>query len=187
MHLSRRWSLTFLTALAATTAGAQRIAAVPLGARMRIVTCTGTTITGKYGGISGDSIALAVDSMEAAPVGYAPERVTVARSVATSCVQTWSVFEKYGSAAGRGALVGGGLGLALISLAYAGDLANERRGGDTIIPATAFAVPVALVLTGIGAWLGAISGPEQWSVPTGMSASMRVVPGGGVTGLSVRF
>ncbi len=187
MHWFNRLVCVLLTALAVTPVSAQRLSAVPLGTPVRIVTCTGTTLAGRFGGIRGDSVDVAMDSVETSTVTFPPNRVTVARTVPADCVITYSVFERYGNRAGRGALVGAGLGLAVVGAAWASDRAYERRGGDAIIPTTAFAVPLALVLTGVGAWIGAVTGPEQWSVPRGIAAQIRMVPQGGVAALSVRF
>jgi hypothetical protein len=190
MRWFSRWVstiLTVLTAASVTPAHAQRLASVPLGSQVRLVTCAGASITGKFGGIRSDSVDLAVDSVVTSTVTFPPDRVTVARAVAVDCVRTYSVFERYGSSAGRGALVGGGVGLALIGVAWAGDRAYERKGGAATLPAIAVAVPIALVLTGVGAWIGSASGPEQWSVPQGIAAQIRMLPRGGVAALSLRF
>ena len=182
-----RWVLTLVAIVSVRSACAQRLSTVPLGSRVRIVTCTGTTNAGRFGGIRGDSVDLAMDSVVTSSVTFPPDRITVARALPVSCAITYSVFERYGNSAGRGALVGGGLGLALVGAAWAGDRAYERKGGAATIPTIAIAVPIALVLTGIGAWIGAVSGPEQWSVPQGIGSDIRMLPPGALAALAVRF
>ncbi len=168
--------LPLLAAASVTTAHAQRISTVPFGSRIRIETCLGAPIVGAFGGVRSDSIQVVIDSVVTSTTSFQPDRIVVARAIAVDCAWTYSVFERYGNRAGRGALVGAGVGLALIGAALAGDLAYERRGGAAQLPATAFAVPVALILTGIGALIGSASGPEQWSPPQATAAALRWLP-----------
>ena len=72
---SSRWVLVFLTVVLVTPARAQRLSGVPSGTHMRIVTCTGTTIVGKFGGIRSDSVELALDSVVTSTVTFPPERI----------------------------------------------------------------------------------------------------------------
>lgn len=67
--------------------------------------------------------------------------MTVTQAVAADCVRDYAVFERYGNSGGRGALVGGGLGLVLVGAAWAGDRSSERKGGTATIPSSAVAVP----------------------------------------------
>jgi hypothetical protein len=180
-------AMVFALALAVTPAHAQPLNTVPFGRPMRIATCTGAMLVGTFGGVRGDSIALAMDSVVTSTVTFPPERMTIARVVPTACVRSYSVLEGVGRRTGTGALVGAGLGLAFVGWAWAEDRAYERKGGAAMIPGTAFAVPIALVLTGVGAWIGSVSGPERWSTPQGLAAEFRAVPRGLGAGVSVRF
>ncbi len=171
----------------ATHLAAQRLQDLPIGKPIRLETCTGKTLTGKFGGLRGDSVDVAIDSVVTSTVTFPPDRITIARTIGTDCVRSYSVFERYASSAGRGALIGAGLGAVVVGVAWASDRAYERQGGAASIPTTALAVPVALVLTGIGAWIGAVSGTEQWSTPQRIAVDFRPMPGGNLSALSVRF
>lgn len=183
----RRWLALVTGLVVGSTLQAQPLATVRHGTTMRVETCTGATLTGRFEGVRADSLTLSSDSVVTSTVTFPPDRVTVTRAVATTCVRSYSVFERYGSSVGRGALVGGGIGLALVAVAYAGDRAYERRGGAATLPAVAFAVPVALALTGIGALIGTQSGPEEWSAPRAYGMHLRVLPQGGPGLLAIRF
>ena len=169
------------------TALAQRLAAVTTGTRLRVVTCDGEVVTGEFGGLRGDTLDMAINRRLTSTEDFAPEKVRVARAIALDQIRTYAVFERYESRAGRGALVGSGLGLALIGVARATDLSYERKGGAATIPTIALAVPAALVLVVVGAALGSASGPEQWSMPQIVRASIIPAPTGMHAVLSVRF
>jgi hypothetical protein len=166
---------------------AQRLDSIAQGTRVRVVMDDGEVVTGAFGFLRGDSIDVTIfRPMKPGPA--APrESVRGARALAIGRIQNYAVFERNESRAGHGALVGAGFGLALIGVTLAGDIACERKGGAANIPATALAVPTALVLVVVGAVLGSHNGPERWSIPRTVHATMLTSPTGAGAALSVRF
>ena len=187
MRLCRVYIWVVLWVAPFVTAQAQRLAAVTTGTRLRVVTCDGEIVTGEFGGLRGDTVDMAIERRVTSTTDFPPEKVRVARAIAIDRIRTYAVFERYESRAGRGALVGSGLGLALIGVARATDLAYERKGGAATIPLIALAVPAALVLVVVGAALGSASGPEHWSMPQIVRASIDPVPTGIHAVFLVRF
>ncbi len=169
-------SFALTLGIAPTLAEAQPLDAVAFGTRMRIATCTGATVVGAFGGVSGDGIALAMDTVVTRPVTLSQERQRIARVVPSECVRTFSVFHGHDTRTGRGALIGAGFGVALVGWALAGDgvFGGPSRAATT--PASAFAVVGAVVLTGLGALIGSVSGPERWSAPQRVAAAFRTMP-----------
>ena len=62
----------------------------------------------------------------------------------------------------RGSAIGGLIGLALVGAALHVDRTNDR---EYIIPVTVLAVPAAVILSGVGAGVGAIVAAPRWSAP----------------------
>lgn len=88
-------------------------------------------------------------------------------------------------AAGRGALIGGAVGL----LGVAAAVNHDRHVvGDNYTPATWLAAPTAVILTLLGAGIGALSAPVRWEPPVRVSvAPSRAIDGGIKVGLTIRF
>ncbi len=182
MRHTARWMLAIVVAVAvaATPVHAQPLSRVPLGTSVRVETCNGELLSGRFSGIRNDSVTVTRDSVVTSTVTFPPDRVTVERAVPTNCVRSYALFERYRSSTRNGALIGAGLGLTLATVAYSSDLAYERTGGAAHLPAIAFAIPVAVILTGLGAWMGHYGGEEVWSEPRAFSVNARVAPSRGM-------
>lgn len=91
MQCRIRRAFTLFTAMSVwvsvSPAYAQRLSAIPSDTHMRLVTCTGATIAGKFAGLRGDSVEVAMDSVVASTVTFPPQRVTVTRAVAADSVR----------------------------------------------------------------------------------------------------
>jgi hypothetical protein len=137
------------------------------GSYVRVAECDGAVASGRFQSVHADTLALESDSVTS-PVGYPieKERIAVALPLARLC--TYQIFEGYGRHPGRGALIGAALGLVIVSAAVAVDKAQTSDG--PMIPATAIAIPLALVTTGLGALIGARGGAEIWSAPRSLQA-----------------
>ena len=166
---------------------AQRLEAVAAGTRMRLTLCNGDVVMGESGYVRGDSLDVVImqrtQSQAAPPLSV----VRRARAIAIDSIRTFAVVVGHDGRAGRGALIGGGLGLALIGMAAASDIAYERRGGAAQLPGVAFATPVALVFVLVGVAVGSASGPERWSEPQSVHAVVLPTPHGLRAAVSLAF
>jgi hypothetical protein len=166
---------------------AQRLDAVAAGTRMRLTLCNGEVVMGESGYLRGDSLDVVItqrtQSADAPPLTV----VRRARSIALDSIRTYAVVVGHEGRGGHGALVGASIGLALIGVALASDIAYERRGGAAQIPNVALATPVALVFVLVGAALGSASGAERWSEPRYVHALVLPTPHGLRAAVSVSF
>lgn len=149
----------------------------PLGARVRLEIRDGSHVVGTVQAIDADTIRL-YRGREYDPA--APLHVLPLRTVRSYAV---SMGRARGRGARNGALVGGGLGLAVV--AYAG-YQDATANDIVIVPGTLVAVPIALGLTGIGALLGAQLAPDRWSSPVELRIGSRESGSLGI-GFSVRY
>lgn len=171
-------SAVWLVAAAAVSqhAQAQRLGDVKPGTMLRIGTCDDKQLQGRLKMLRPNSIVIVSDSL-VSDVGFPIEKVQTAIEVPVDCIATYSAFRRYGSSAGEGALVGGGIGLALIAAGELADARAQRRGKELFIRSSTLTVPLAVVLALIGAAIGSISGPEEWSQPQFVTQS--AAPDGG--------
>jgi hypothetical protein len=160
------WCTVWLLAAAGVPkhATAQRLGDIAPGTTMRIGTCENRQLQGRVKALRPNSIIIVSDSL-VSDIGFPIEKVQTANEVAVDCIVTYSVFKRYGSSAGEGALVGGGIGVALIVLGEVADARAQRRGQELFARSVVLTVPLAVVLTLVGAGLGSISGPEEWTQP----------------------
>lgn len=166
---------------------AQRLDAVAAGTRMRLTLYNGEVVTGESGYLRGDSLDVVITQRTQSQGAPPHSVVRRARSIALDSIRTYAVVVGREGRAGRGALVGAGLGLALIGAAAASDLAYERRGGAAQIPGVALATPAALIFVLVGAALGSASGAERWSEPQSVHAVAMPMPHGVRAAVSVAF
>ena len=160
--------LTFaVIACTATSVYAQGIDRLVRGTYVRVAECGGAIASGRFQSVHADTLALESDTVTS-PVGYPIERDRVAVALPLARLCSYQVFERYGRQTGRGALIGAALGLVIVSAAVAADKAQTSDG--PMIPATAIAIPVALLTTGLGAVIGARGGAEIWSAPRSLQA-----------------
>jgi hypothetical protein len=136
----------------------------PRGARVRVETASGSHVVGTVRSIEGDTIRLRVGRR------YETALPLLALSVADVRGYSVSLGRDRPRGARNGALVGGGLGLGLVAFAAYTD---AHASGDAMIPGTLYAVPAALLLTGVGALLGVAAAPEGWSAPV----ALQLAPG----------
>jgi hypothetical protein len=166
---------------------AQRLEAVAAGTRMRLTLCNGDVVVGESGYLRGDSLDVVITERTASKDAPPLTQVRRARSIALDSIRTYAVVVGRKGRGPRGALIGAGLGLALIGAAAAGDIAFERRGGAAQIPGVALATPVALVFVLVGAAFGSASGEERWSEPQYVHAIVLPTPRGLRAAVSVGF
>lgn len=148
----------------------------PVGTRVRLETRDGSHIIGVVRAADADSIRLSLGR-----AGDPVERLSV---LPLSAVRSYALSDGRDRRRGarNGALVGGGLGLALV--AYAAY--EDSRAGDIIIPGTLLAVPVAVGLTAVGTLAGTVFAPERWGAPVALELGLGA--GDAVyLGLRVRF
>jgi hypothetical protein len=166
---------------------AQRLESVAAGTRMRITLCNGDVVIGESGYLRGDSLDVVVTQRTQAQGGAPLTLVRRTRSIARDSIRTYSVVVGRDGRAGDGALIGAGLGLAVIGVAAASDIAFDRRGGAAQIPSVALATPVAFIFVLVGAAMGSASGEDRWSEPQHVRAIVVPTPRGMHAVVSVTF
>ena len=155
-----------LLGLATVPAIAQRVPTRALESRLRIQTAQAGVLTGRVVRVAADSVALRNEQTH--------DVIAVAQSDILR-VEEWSGLS-HGRAAQRGALIGGGLGVAALAV---GLLADAQVKGESVgLTNVAIAAPVAVLLTLLGTGIGAMSGGESWQqlTPIGVGSSMQVGP-----------
>ena len=139
----------------ASTAGDRGAGSVPLprrdlqpGTLVRVTDRTGGQTSGRVWSVTTDSLHLGLESHGFAAFAWSDVRgYEVARGRAR------------GHGAVRGALVGGALGAALIVV---GAYADAKDGGEVLLPSYVVTVPATVLLSGLGAGIGAIVAPTRW-------------------------
>jgi hypothetical protein len=122
-----------------------------IGERVRLeIADSARRITGTVVARQGDTVAIN-------PRGAATNILVAAKSIDRYEV---SAGRERGRGARRGALVGGALAIGLITV-VAIDAANHPQQ-DVMIPWQIAVLPPAVVITGLGAGVGAIVAPERW-------------------------
>lgn len=131
--------------------GAQEQVSPAVGTRLRLDLHTGERVTGTLVAHEADSIRLTA--------GRADE----AMSVAIAAVRSYAVRQgkNRGRGAKVGALIGAAVALPLIALAVRADMECE----DICVPFTVYVAPIGVIITGLGAIVGAIAAPARWSQP----------------------
>jgi len=106
-------------------------------------------LTGRITAIDSDSVYLLAD--------YAAST----RAIATTFIRALQQSDGRDRWRGvrRGALCTGVVSLAAIGVA----VYTDTHSKDAIIPSTRFVVPLGVLLTGVGAGIGAVAAPEKWS------------------------
>ena len=146
-----------LLGLATVPAIAQRVPSPALDSRLRIQTAQAGVLTGRVVRVAADSLVLRNEQTH--------EVIAVAQSDILG-VEKWSGLSR-GRAAQRGALIGGGLGVAALAV---GLLADAQVNGESMgLTNLAIAAPVAVLLTLLGTGIGAMSGGESWQQLTPIS------------------
>ena len=162
MHCNHLLLTIAVVASTATVLRAQGIDRLERGTYVRVAACDGAKVSGRFQSVRTDTLTLESDTVTS-PVGYPIERERIALALPLSRFCTYQIFKGYSSHPGRGALVGAALGLVIVSAAVAADQAQTSDGATLSV--TALAIPLALLTTGLGALIGARSGPELWSAP----------------------
>ena len=176
MRVFRYVACSLLLALPSVRMAAQAVSPRVVDKRLRVTTRQAGVVTGRVVRVTTDSVALRDD------------RTRDERSVAQTdilAVQQSSGMSR-GRAAQRGALIGAGLGIAALT---AGLLADAQVDGEMMgLTNLAIAAPVAVLLTLLGAGIGAASGGEVWKPVTTAGVGSNVQLGRTVqVGLRVRF
>jgi hypothetical protein len=137
------------TLIGGTPASGQLGAPVYPDTRVRVELTNGVVLKGLLSAVERDSLYLLADNT-ASP-----------RAVATAFIRTLQLSAGRDRWRGvrRGALVTGVISLAAVGLA----VYTDTHSRDAIIPSTLFVVPLGVVLTGLGAGIGAVAAPEKWS------------------------
>jgi hypothetical protein len=138
----------------------QRPSDAVLGARVRLETASGRLVTGTIVGVDADTIRLV--SHASAPGIAVPRATIVGYEVSGGRERAWG--------AKRGALVGGALGLAVLTATLVRDTATVNRPPNDVGRAVAFSAS----LVAVGAALGAAFAPERWESARGLLARARV-------------
>ena len=167
MHCNHLLLTIAVVASTATVLRAQGIDRLERGTYVRVAACDGAKVSGRFQSVRTDTLTLESDTVTS-PVGYPIERERIALALPLSRFCTYQIFKGYSSHPGRGALVGAALGLVIVSAAVAADQAQTSDGATLSV--TALAIPLALLTTGLGALIGARSGPELWSAPRSLQA-----------------
>jgi hypothetical protein len=180
--------LSVLAAALALRASAQRPVAVEPGRMVRIVTTDGSIVTGEFVGLRRDTALIAMAHVVPARGSVFTDQERAARIISLRDIQSYEVQTRTKGWAIYGALAGGGLGLAILSVARANDRHWEVPGLEGSDPNTRkLARPVALALTAAGAMVGALIGPKKWVVPNDVRATLDAAPTGMGMAVSVRF
>jgi hypothetical protein len=172
----RRIALLLLLGLATVPAVAQRVPTRALDSRIRIQTAQAVLLTGRVVRVVADSVAIRNEQTR--------EVITIAQSDILG-VEAWSGLS-HGRAAQRGALIGGGLGVAALAV---GLLADAQVKGESMgLSNVAIAAPVAVLLTLLGTGIGAMSGGGSWQTlaPISIGSSTKFGPTVSV-GLRMKF
>lgn len=172
----RRIASLLLVGLATVPAMAQRVPKRALDNRLRIQTAQAGVLTGRVVRVAADTVALRNEQTR--------EVIAVSQSDILG-VEEWSGLS-HGRAAQRGALIGGGLGVAALAVGLLADaqVKDESMGLSNI----AIAAPVAVLLTLLGTGIGAMSGGESWQQLTAVSIGSSTQFGPTVSvGLRMKF
>jgi hypothetical protein len=180
--------LSVLALAVATRLGAQRLAGVVPGRQVRLVTVDGTVVTGEFAGVRSDTALIAMAHVVRASREHGPDLECVAQAIAISEIGSYAIQAREKTWAIYGTLVGGGLGLTLLSVARANDRRWDREGiGGPAPSLRKLAGPAALALTGAGALVGAFIGPKTWVAPSGARATVLAQPRSVGMAVSVPF
>lgn len=133
---------------------AQGVPPRAVDARLRIQTRQGNVFVGRVVRSSPDSLLLRVDELPTPLVIPQRDVKTFAESLG----------KQRSRGAVRGALWGGGIGLVILGVAAAADASRSSEANS--VGNTSFAAPAGLLLTVLGAGLGAALAPEEWGLPT---------------------
>ena len=176
MREFRYVACAMMMVLASARGGAQAVPTRGVDRHLRIQTRHAGKVTGRVVRVSADSVVLRDDE--------STDVMAVAQSDVLAAEEATGI--PWGRAVQRGALIGAGLGVAVLA---AGLLADAKVDGETVGPTNlAIAAPVALLLTLLGTGIGAVSGGETWTQLTPMRIGSSVPVGRAIAvSFSVRF
>jgi hypothetical protein len=153
-------SLALGATVVAHTVSAQSLSTVAIGTEMRVrLDESGAVVKGRLAWVRGDSIALQRHpNSEEIRVGI-------------SALQSYTLRGRRSRAAGakRGALIGGGFGLALLATSLSYDLTSEA---ETNVPSTLYVAPIAVGTTLLGTGIGALIGRKPWQKRVSLIGSL---------------
>ena len=188
MKLYRVIGWTVLSVALATSVSAQRFVGVATGRQVRIVSVDGTIVTGEFVGLRSDTALIAMATVVPSTVPPSVHGTRVGRMIALDDIQSYAIRVRSKHRAVYGALVGGGLGLALLGVARKSDRSTEGKGvGKLPVEAQALARPAAVALTVAGALVGAAVGREHWGASKSIQAALGPSQARLGIALSVRF
>jgi hypothetical protein len=145
------FAYTALVVLASAQVSAQAVPARVVDRRLRVETQHAGIVTGRVVRVSTDSIVLHDDQTRTT---LAIAQTDVLRAVVASGIPL-------GRSVQRGALIGAGLGVAVIAV---GLLADAKVDGEMMGPSNvAIAAPVAVLITLLGTAVGVWSSGESWT------------------------
>lgn len=165
MTIPLRTVLLAVSVSASTTVRAQARNDPPVGERVQLTTADGVRVVGRVTSVTGDTIRLRVG---------ARVRDTMALLLGRFATYAPSVGHDRVQGAGYGVLVGATAGAAVLFVARRAD---RRERGDVFVSNTTLAAPAAVLLTALGAGLGALVAPERWGPPVLLRVGIR--PAGG--------
>jgi hypothetical protein len=136
-------------ALGASVLRAQKLETLPVGTAMRIQTEVRSPVSGRFAWVRGDTLALTRE----------PNGEEIRLSIPS--IQSYAVRRprSRGAGAKRGALIGGGVALALLAVSISADFATQSEGN---VPSTFYVAPLALAAPLIGTGIGALTGRAPW-------------------------
>jgi hypothetical protein len=139
----------------------QRVTEALVGSRVRLETTNGAQAIGTIVSVDADSIRLE-SNRQNSPISL-PRADVLSYDV--------SAGRERGRGAKRGAIVGGGLGLALVVASLRNDTATVHRRDSDLRQS----VPIAVGITALGAGIGAALAPERWEPGRRTAARIRLV------------
>ena len=164
MRAFRYIACAIILVMGSVCGGAQAVPSRVVDSRLRIQTRHAGIVSGRVVRVSADSVVLRNEqSMDVMAVAQGDVLVV---EEATGMPRS--------RAAQRGALIGAGLGIAVLAV---GLLADAKVDGETMgLTNLAIAAPVAALLTLLGTGIGAASGSESWKrlPPVHIGASVPV-------------
>ena len=146
----RQVVLSLLAVLAHNRLGAQALADLQVGARLRVMTTGGATIEGEMASLSGDTLRLQVTTK-----GHST-------AIPLDLVRSYAVSTGVARGAGalRGFLITGSIGLVATAVAINSDRTSKE---DIIIGSSIYVVPAAVAFTAVGTAIGALIGKRKWN------------------------
>ena len=141
--------LSLLAILAHDTLGAQALADLRIGVRLRVKTTGGAQIEGDMASLSADTLRLQVQTRG------------LSTAIPLDLVHSYAVSTGVSHAKGalRGFLISGSIGLAASVVAIISDRNTDE---DVIIGSSIYIVPASVAFTAVGTTIGALIGKRRW-------------------------